>query len=169
MNERKTIFSPCRRYRYTLWREWELVPDVFINPIGTDSQFVQFIGLNPSTADELQNDPTVRRCIEFAKLWGFGAMCMTNLFAFRATDPAKMKREQEHPMGPDNFMWLLKIAQEANLIVAAWGKHGTFVGQQKIVLEMLSAHKIYALGINSDGTPKHPLYLSKAVRPIPYE
>lgn len=73
----RCIFSPCGRYRYTLWREW----------IGGEG-FVQFIGLNPSTATDTEDDPTIRRCINYAKSWGYGGMCMTNLFAYRATLPS---------------------------------------------------------------------------------
>lgn len=80
-----TIFSPCREYRYTLYREW--MPG---------DKVVQFIGLNPSTADEVKNDPTVTRCINYAKAWGYTGMYMTNIFAFRETDPNEYKTAEEH-------------------------------------------------------------------------
>src|SRR5688572_21429898 len=123
--ERRTIFSPCRKYRYTLWREWDMH-----NP-----SYCQFIGLNPSTADEVQDDPTVRRCIDFAKRWGFGALCMTNAFAWRDTDPEEMKKVPfpiaetgDSPAFPyygnKNDYWIGSVAREASLIVAAWGKDG---------------------------------------------
>ena len=101
-------FSACRTYRYTLWRIW-----------GGGKRFVQFIGLNPSTADEFKNDPTVRRCIIYAKDWGFDGICMTNLFAYRSTNPAVMKKQAE-PIGEENDEWLLEIASRSELIVAAW-------------------------------------------------
>jgi hypothetical protein len=92
--KRETIFSPCRRYRYTLFREWatdELFDGCNDGERGQRlGQFVQFVCLNPSTADERQDDPTVRRCVDYAKRWGFGAFCMTNIFAWRDTDPYKM-------------------------------------------------------------------------------
>src|SRR5690242_6108456 len=110
--KRETIFSDCRAYRYTLWREW----DIF------DKNYVMFVGLNPSTADERVDDPTIRRCIDFAKRWGYGALCMTNLFAYRATDPRVMKAFP-YPVGPENDKWLVRCAREAGVVVAAWGNH----------------------------------------------
>ena len=110
--------SPCRTYRYTLTRRW-----------GAGS-YAMFIGLNPSTADETQDDPTIRRCIAFAKAWGHDALVMTNLFAFRATDPADMKRDPE-PVGTYNDWMLLTNAHLAGVVVAAWGTNGTFMGRNR--------------------------------------
>ena len=124
-----TIFSPCRTYRYALWREW----------IGGDG-YVMFIGLNPSTADETQDDPTIRRCIAFAKAWGYGGLSMTNLFAFRATDPKKMKAVAD-PIGPENDAHLLRLARDAGVIVAAWGANGTHRGRDADVRELLKDHQ----------------------------
>ena len=78
---RRTTFSSCRTYRYVLWRELDAA-----NP-----RYALFIGLNPSTADEVADDPTIRRCKDFARRWGYGAVCVANLFAYRATKPAKLK------------------------------------------------------------------------------
>src|SRR5882724_4976365 len=91
------VLSDCERYRYALWRRWAERPAVL------------FVGLNPSTADALQDDPTIRRCIRFAKAWGYGALYMGNLFAFRATDPRAMKAEAD-AVGPDNDGWLRQLA-----------------------------------------------------------
>ena len=147
-------FSPCRSYRYSLWREW-----------GEGSLgYAMFIGLNPSTADETRDDPTVRRCINFAKDWGFGALCMTNLFAFRATDPTVMK-VQADPNGPENNATLKKLARDASVVVAAWGAHGSHMGRDKEVVAMLPGLKCLAL--TKDRLPKHPLYLLKTLRPMP--
>ena len=93
------IFSGCRTYRYTLWRSWD-----------RDKGDVMFIGLNPSTADETLNDPTVRRCINYAKSWGYGGIYMANMFAFRATDPKEMKQAKD-PIGYRNDFWLMDMAQ----------------------------------------------------------
>src|ERR1700721_1231138 len=129
MSTRKTILSDDRKYRYTLWREWGAIRGGFrFDPNidfykGSPDQFVQFIGLNPSTADETKDDHTIRRCMNFAKSWNFGAMCMTNLFAFRATEPSDLRKEQ-FPIGDDNFSHVWNIAAEAGLILAAWGRHG---------------------------------------------
>ena len=108
MKERSATFSPDRNYRYTLWRRWlDRRPSLMV------------IGLNPSTADETKDDPTVRRCICFARDWGFGALCMTNLFAFRATDPNLMKAAPE-PIGDANNAALVLTAGQAGLVLAAW-------------------------------------------------
>lgn len=145
--ERTTIFSANRVYRYTLWREWDIC-----NPT-----YVQFIGLNPSTADEKIEDPTVRRCIDFSKRWGYGALCMTNLFAFRSTDP-RIMMGHPHPVGPENDRWLVAMSREAGIVVAAWGTHGEFLGRAGEVRSIID--NLQCLGTNKDGSPKHPLYLA---------
>lgn len=165
--KRETIFSQCRRYRYTLWREFggELIWD------GVNKQkdgFVQFIGLNPSTADETLDDPTIRRCIGFAKAWGYGAMCMTNLFAFRATDPKDMKAQTD-PIGPDNNDWLCRIGDEAETIVAAWGTHGSHLGRDEKFRQIWGnnvTRKLHCLKKTVGGHPSHPLYLPKTSKLI---
>jgi hypothetical protein len=162
---RQTIFSPCRKYRYTLWREF--APDfLFDGGNKNEGGYVQFIGLNPSTADETKDDPTIRRCMGFAKAWGFGAMCMTNLFAWRDTDPQKMKLVDD-PTGAENNTRLLEIGQPAGLIVAAWGTHGLHRDRQDWVKKMFFDCNLSLkhLGLNGDGTPRHPLYLSKKLVP----
>lgn len=90
--------------------------------------YAMFIGLNPSTAGDVEDDPTIRRCIQFAKDWGYGALCMTNLFAFRATDPAVMKSYSE-PIGSDTDAVLAELAKNAGVVVAAWGNHGKHLGR----------------------------------------
>lgn len=165
---RETIFSPCRKYRYTLWRDWQF--DLFqatdSDQLRRRTQYVQFIGLNPSTADETKDDPTIRRCIGFAKAWGYGALCMTNMFAFRATDPAVMK-QQENPVGEHNHSTLLKCASKAGIVIAAWGTHGTFRNHDLNVKQWMSSIgvQLYHLGLSKDGHPKHPLYLKADIKP----
>lgn len=154
---RETIFSPCRKYRYTLWRSWPIVPGL------NSRHYVQFIGLNPSTADETQDDPTIRRCKAFAKAWGYSAMCMTNLFAWRDTDPLEMKRTAD-PIGPDNNKWLLEVASGASIIIAAWGKHGSYLYRGARVKQFIPNLK--CLRKNKDGSPEHPLYLPSNLTPI---
>lgn len=149
MLETGADFSSCRVWRYTLWRRWE-EPEY-------DSR-VMFIGLNPSTADEVENDPTVRRCINFAKDWGYGGMFMMNAYGFRATDPKVMKAAAD-PVGPGNNEALASIANEADLIVAAWGNHCTAERASEIC-ELINA-PIMCLGQTASGMPKHPLYLRK--------
>lgn len=147
-------FSPCRKYRYTLWRNW----------IG-GAGYAMFIGLNPSTADETNDDPTVRRCINFSKEWGFSALCMTNIFGFRATDPNVMKAEAD-PVGEENDKFLLDIARNASVIVAAWGVHGAHHGRADRVKQLLG-DRLMCLKLTKDGHPAHPLYLPKTLKPIP--
>jgi len=153
-SDREVDFSPCRKYRYTLWQWWD-----------RSKGFVQWIALNPSTADDIRDDNTVRRCINFSRGWGYGGFCMTNIFAFRATDPRKMKA-QEDPVGPDNDKWLLSVYKDAGLIVTGWGTHGSFLDRDEQVLELLG--QIQCLGVNLDGSPKHPLYLRADTEPILY-
>lgn len=138
--------GPNREYRYALWRYWD-----------TNLGYVQFIGLNPSTADDKVDDPTIRKCIGFTQRWGFGGLCMTNLFAWRATQPADMKKATD-PIGPDNDSFLVSVAETANIVVAAWGNHGTFMDRAVHVRKLVPGMK--AIFINKGtGQPKHPLYI----------
>ncbi|MBY0473759.1 MAG: DUF1643 domain-containing protein [Nitrosomonas sp.] len=149
------IFSPCRTYRYTLWRNW----------IG-GAGYAMFIGLNPSTADELQDDPTVRRCINFSKEWGFSALCMTNIFGYRATDPQVMKAVSD-PVGPENDEMLIDVAKNAGVIIAAWGTHGVHHRRAEKVKQILG-DKLMCLRLTKEGYPAHPLYLPKNLKPISF-
>lgn len=138
-------FSNDRKYRYALWRIWD------------DSKpLLMFIGLNPSTADERTDDPTIRRCGGFAKYWGYGGFYITNLFAFRATFPADLKKEID-PIGPDNDKWLRQIEFKVNKVVFIWGVHGTFMNRNLEVIQLF--HTAYCIGLSKEGHPKHPLYL----------
>lgn len=161
---RNCIFSPDRQHRYKLWRGWK-VGDLFTARIETG--FVQFIGLNPSTADEVKDDPTIRRCVDFSKRWGYGALCMTNLFAFRATDPDDMK-DASDPIGPENMTWLRAVAMEADVVVAAWGNHGLFNGQSDVLKKAMHDWGItlHCLRITGSNQPEHPLYLPAKLTPI---
>lgn len=169
MKIKETIFSPCRKYRYTLWREWDEVP-LWSAANGRANHYVQFIGLNPSTADETQDDPTIRRCIGFAKAWGYGALCMTNLFAWRDTDPKAMKKAGDSVAGIDNQHHLLQCASNAGIVIAAWGRDGAHLNQDLNVRQYMDSINIplHHPGLNSDGTPKHPLYLKKTTKPEPW-
>lgn len=155
ITNRETVFSDCRKFRYTLWRTW--------NP--ENLTYAMFIGLNPSTADETNDDPTVRRCIRFSKDWGYGALCMTNIFAYRATDPREMKA-QSNPVGACNDSWLVEIWSRASIVIAAWGVHGEFLGRDKEVFDRLP--NLHCLGTTKAGYPKHPLYLRADEKPREY-
>ena len=153
-------FSDDRLYRYALWRVWG---DLF-RPKG----FVNFILLNPSTADEKRSDPTVTRCVLRARQWGYTGLLVTNLFAYRATDPRELKQVLD-PVGPENDKVILERAAQAALIVCGWGNHGAYGGRSRRVRQLLSIDgmRLHALGFNRSGEPEHPLYLPNARKPQP--
>lgn len=152
----ETQFSPDRLHRYTLHRN--------IRQIG--GGMINFLCLNPSTADEKQDDPTVRRCINWASLWGFDDLIVTNIFAYRATDPTEMKRAID-PVGPANDHWIDYTANLARVVVCGWGNHGSHRGRSVEVLKMLRKYdeKIHCLRLTGAMEPNHPLYLPTAIRP----
>ena len=146
------IFSPCRKWRYTLERRWGG---------GTTAAFIL---LNPSTADETQDDPTIRRCIGYAKAWGHGSLIVGNIFALRSTDP-KALYSADDPVGPDNDGYLNGIADMASVVVCGWGTHGGFRGRGSEVLRMLEAFRPTYLKLTKGGLPCHPLYLKSDLAP----
>jgi len=156
-------FSPCRRYRYTLNREWEpTLPTVI------------FCGLNPSTADETQDDPTIRREIGFAMAWGFGKLIKVNAYGFRSTDPKALWKVDD-PRGPDNFLEIKSacfqtlIRRGGGLFVAAWGNNiRTSDAVELRRMLRLEGVKVHAIRITKLGNPAHPLYLPKTLRPFPW-
>jgi hypothetical protein len=150
-------FSPCGRYRYALWRSWDVT-----------GKTVVFVMLNPSTADETIEDPTIRRCISFAKSWGFGNLRVGNLFALRSTDPLLLQ-EDLWPVGKENDQWLYELHYGSQLTVAAWGVHGELRGRGEHVRDLLErGGPIHHLGLTKDGHPRHPLYLPASAKPIPW-
>lgn len=176
---RRTIFSPCRKYRYTLWREWKTQADLINPPTSRsgrwpDHSYAMFIGLNPSTADETLDDPTIRKCIGFSKRWGFSALLMTNLFAYRATKPKDMQniKAVEASGGMDNLDWLALAAKGAGIIVAAWGTNGCWGEQDRLVCahlkHMTPDKKLMCLRTTKDGFPEHPLYVPYDTVPVPF-
>lgn len=148
-------YSACERYRYTLTRVWD--------PHG---QRALFIMLNPSTATEVQNDPTVERCERRARALGFGAFRVLNIFAYRATDPRDMRRAAD-PVGPDNDAAILGSLDWADRIICAWGTHGAHLDRGPSVEKSLreAGAELHHLGLSKDGHPKHPLYIGYAVQP----
>jgi hypothetical protein len=148
-------FSRCRTWRYALWREWD-----------ASRPRVMLVGLNPSTADAKRDDPTIRRCIGFARDWGFGGVWVLNLFAFRATEPADLKAADD-PVGARNDQWLRRVARRCGRIVACWGNHGAFLGRSARVRAMLG-DRLEVIRLNASGEPAHPLYLPKTLKPSPW-
>ncbi len=151
------VYSPCERYRYLLTRTWAPGPRAL------------FVMLNPSTATEVQNDPTVERCERRARAYGMGAFRVCNIFAFRATDPAVMRAEAD-PVGPGNDAAIAESAPWADLIVCAWGTHGAHLARGGAVGRLLRATgcPLHHLGLTKDGHPKHPLYIGYGQVPVPW-
>jgi hypothetical protein len=143
------VYSPCERYRYLLTRTWD--------PAGPRALFVM---LNPSTATEVQNDPTVERCERRARALGFGAFRVTNIFAFRATDPKAMQAETD-PVGPGNdaMIWESVTDWAPDRTICAWGSHGAHRDRGRAVEALLrrSGRRLFHLGLTQGGQPKHPL------------
>ena len=149
--EKGAIFSDCGKYRYILWRKWnKRKPSVMI------------IGLNPSKADDKIDDPTVRRCISFAKTWGYGSLYVTNLFAFKATNPVDMLNEKK-PVGAENDKYIKEYQDKVDKVVLAWGNYGSFKNRNKEILKIIELP--HCLRINKKGEPSHVLYLNKTLKP----
>jgi hypothetical protein len=151
--ESDAVLSRCRRYRFALWRRWATGPQVF------------FVMLNPSTADAQNDDRTIRRCICFARTWGFGSLAVGNLFAFRSTCSAELRRTAK-PVGPRNDEWLVRLDEESALTIAAWGNHGRLLGRSAVVNRLLPDLRI--LGLTKTGQPRHPLYVQASAEPMPW-
>ena len=147
-------FSRCRKWRYLLWRRW------------ADGPVANFLMLNPSTADEVKLDPSCTRARLYAERWGFGALVVTNLFGWRATDPDDMKAARD-PVGSRNNEAILRAARPAALVVCAWGNHGAHLERSTSVISLLREEKIplHALRLNGNGEPAHPLYLPASLYP----
>lgn len=157
MKNSGAIFSPCRKYRYSLWRDFE-------EGEGT----LAVCALNPSTADESANDPTVTRCIVRAKRMGFRRFEMLNLFAWRSTDPKQLLKVED-PIGPENDGWIVARASEAKMLICGWGVTSPLIPERaKAVRSLLRAAgvKSYALKLTDSGQPWHPLYLSYSAEPF---
>ncbi len=127
-----------------------------------------FIMLNPSRADAELNDPTIRRCIGFAQAWGYGALEVVNLFAYRATRPQEL-RQAADPVGESCDRILLESARSAQMILLAWGNHGQYQNRGKVVIKLLAEFEtLHSLGLTKRGEPRHPLYLKRDTQPRLY-
>src|SRR5437868_6288613 len=149
---RLAIFSGCEKYRYLLQIIWD-----------AEKRPMQVIGLNPSTATEVKDDPTVCRCKDFARQWGHGGLLMTNLFAFRATRPENMMIAAD-PEGPDNLTSILGASHHSSLVLAAWGNDGLFKNQSTKIRSAIKG--MFCLKLTSLGEPHHPLYLPRNLKPF---
>ena len=160
------VLSPCGTYRYKLTRTWD-----------TSLPKVCWIMLNPSTADAIEDDPTIEKCMKFSRAWGYGGLIVVNLFAFRATDPKDLvaaSRRGDDVVGLANDQHIQIALHECpKLAIAAWGAHGNLQGRGMRVLKScqnaLGGERVlHALKVNQDGTPSHPLYLLDSSTPTPY-
>lgn len=157
-------FSPCRKYRYELRRTWKPRARVMV-----------FVGLNPSTADERTEDPTIRRILGFADDWGFGTLVMLNVFAFRSTDPkllhdrAARGREVVGPENDETIRRTFEVHRKDKLVIG-WGANGRLLERGRDVASMaLALHRRpECFGLTANGQPKHPLYLAASTKPLRY-
>ncbi len=151
--ESEAFYSPCMAYRYGLARRWSDAPPVL------------FVMLNPSTATEAANDPTIHRCETRARAMGAGGVRIANLFGFRATRPADLRRAAD-PIGPENDALLLDWHAEASMTVAAWGVHGAHLDRAATLARQMGP--LWHLGLTQAGHPRHPLYVPYARTPEPW-
>ena len=167
--------SPDGRYRYHLWREWRGLESGkhwrVLDANVAEPLSCLFVMLNPSTADGTKDDPTIRRCVSFAKREGYDRMDVVNLFAHRATDPREILRmlDRDEPYGPRNQSVIERAVQDAGVVVCAWGAHGSHLNQDQTVRGWLDGWGVpmKALGFTGDGSPRHPLYVKGDAKLVP--
>ena len=150
------VFDTTRTYRYSLWRQWQ--------PLGAK---IVFVMLNPSTADDRTNDPTIRRCIGLAQSWGYGALEVVNLFARMTSQPHTL-RQIADPVGAECDRYLLTAVHQAKTVVVAWGNWGNWRQRDRAVLNLLGDRAVFCVGVNRSGQPRHPLYVRQNVQPVLY-
>jgi hypothetical protein len=151
------VFDTSGRYRYSLWRAWSAYHPRIV-----------FILLNPSTADEQRNDPTIRRCIGFARAWNFGSVDVVNLFAYRATDATELFKVSD-PIGEENNHFLMQAVERCSTVALGWGTGGTLLDRNHQVISLLAGKKdVHCLGITKNGQPRHPLYVKGDTTLVPF-
>ena len=161
-NETRTaVFSDCRTWRYRLAQIWD-----------ESKEPLYWLMLNPSTADELKNDPTVERCERRARMWDYGGSVVFNIFAYRATDPKDMRAAAD-PVGPENNKWIRELAAMSNevTVIGGWGEHGKHMDRGQAIRDIFKAEngRLQALKINASGNPAHPLYIGYDKTPFGIE
>jgi hypothetical protein len=155
--EYSAVFDVSESYRYSLWRAWSAY-----------QLRIVFVLLNPSTADDRKNDPTIRRCIGFARAWKFGSLEVVNLFAYRATNVRELFKIDD-PIGEENDYYLMKAVERCLTVVVGWGTRGALFGRDHQVMSLLAGRKdVYCLGITKDGQPRHPLYVKSDTILVPF-
>lgn len=164
---KSAVFSEDMQFRYALGRMW--TPE----DKHESSKVLAVIGLNPSTATEEVDDPTIRRCIAFAKAWGHHGLVMLNLFAYRATDPRELRRRLDvgaDIIGGTAQEAALEILTGGRRVLCAWGAHGALCARDHDVTQMLHrrGRDLVCLGTTLAGSPKHPLYLRADTQPVKF-
>jgi hypothetical protein len=154
--EKGATLSPCGLYRYQLWRVWDETRPRLL-----------FIMLNPSTADAEVDDPTIKKCIKYARAWGYGGLEVVNLYALRSTDPNALKGHP-NPRGDENDRYIFESACRAGCIVAAWGQHKAIGARGRYIKRLLAQQgfDLYCLRTTKNGQPWHPLYVPDAQTPV---
>ncbi|MCA9091372.1 MAG: DUF1643 domain-containing protein [Planctomycetaceae bacterium] len=150
------VYDPTEVYRFYLERTWD-----------SEQAVVAFIGLNPSTATEYQNDPTVNRCQNFAAAWGYGGFIMLNAYGLRSTDPRGLKTIDD-PVGSLNNHYTLLGVERAALVMCCWGTHAGLGNRHEALRELLKGREVHCFRRTKAGYPNHPLYLRNDSRPVPY-
>lgn len=145
--------SPCGQYRYSLSRRMSM-----------GDRVVLFVGLNPSTADAENDDPTIRREVDYAMRWGFDWYLKANVYGYRSTNPDVLPRVPD-PVGPHNADAVLELSGQAELIICAWGKNPLTPAARVIAASLIADPRARYLKLNNDGSPSHPLYLRKSLIP----
>lgn len=158
---KSATLSPCMKYRYSLSRVWNY-----------DKPIYGFIGVNPSTADAIKDDPTVKKWIGFTERWDGGGFHVCNAFGYRATDVNELKTVED-PIGEDNMVFVENIMDQCDIIVPCWGNKTkvpkVLWNQFDVIHSLLDqySHKpIMCFGTNKSGCPKHPAYLSYEKTPL---
>lgn len=152
------VISDCLKHRYLLRRHVSS---------GLPQRICLFVMLNPSTADAVKDDPTVRTCIEFARKFECSDMEIVNLFSFRSPSPAEIPKTLDEACGPEWESHLTAAVKRSHLIIAAWGNHGSHLNQDKKVIHFLREYRAMCLGKNKNGSPKHPLYVPRSAELVP--
>jgi hypothetical protein len=146
--------SQDTKYRYWLDRRWGPTPRAIV-----------FVGLNPSTADAAQDDPTIRRCVGFAARWGFDRLVMVNLYAWRTPNPRDLRTVND-PIGPCNIDTLRSFCMDTELVIAAWGAHPLCCTAHALAGWIKRLPHAKCLGLTKTGAPRHPLYVPSGILPI---
>ena len=150
------VISKDSKYRYKLWRIWD-----------ESKPLILWIMLNPSTADALYDDKTIKKCTNYTYAWDYGGLYVGNLFAYRATEPKELEFASD-PIGLENVRHLYSMRKKCSMILCAWGSF-SMVKYIKEKYYFLEKEELFCLGLNKSGEPKHPLYLKSNIIPIEFK